>query len=116
MHNHEQKRQYYRLKYPRQARPVVRFSDELFHVSEVSEKGIRVVMNRLTSLYKGLTMKGTINFRDDQRVEVKGSVLRLDDGEFVVYLDQGLSFKQMVEEQRHIKNKYPSFFARLKAA
>ncbi|WP_117234805.1 PilZ domain-containing protein [Vibrio maerlii] len=116
MHAHEQKRQYYRLKYPRQARPVVRFADELFHVSEVSEKGIRVVMNRLTALYKGLSMKGTINFHDETNIDVEGAVLRLEDEEFVVYLNQGLTFKQMVEEQRHVRQNYPSFFARLRAA
>lgn len=114
MSDFEQKRKYYRLKYPRRARPYVRFSDELFSVTEVSEGGIRLQIGKLTSMYKGLSMKGTLNLHDDSKVSVEGAVLRFDEDEVIVQLRKGPSFKDMVEEQRHIRNKYPSFFASLR--
>jgi len=108
-----QRRQYYRLKYPKRARPVMRIEDHQFHVCESSEKGLRVVMNNITNLYRGLRLSGTVRLNGNQEVEIEGSILRFDDNEVIVKLDKGLSFRDMVSEQRHIRQKYPSFFASL---
>jgi len=43
-------------------------------------------------------------------------VLRQEGDEVVVQLSQGPSFKDMVSEQRHIRKKYPVFFASLRVA
>ncbi len=110
----EQKRQFYRLKYPRRGRPSVRFSKELFHVSEVSEGGIRIIVNGFSNLYKGLSMKGVLSLHNDCEVDIEGSVLRFDDQEVIVQLRKGPSFKNMVEEQRHIRNAFPRHFELLK--
>ncbi|MBW3694723.1 PilZ domain-containing protein [Vibrio sp. T187] len=110
-----QKRQYYRLKYPKRARPLMRVDDELFHVSEVSEKGVRLLIRNLASFYRGLSMVGTLNLHDHSTVKVSGAVLRFDGDEVILQLSKGPSFKDMVSEQRHIRQKYPSFFASQKA-
>jgi len=115
MSNAEQQRKFYRLKYPKRGRPSVRFSSELFHVSEVSEGGIRVIMNNFTSLYKGLCMKGTLSLHNDCEVVIEGAVLRFDEQEVIVQLNKGPSFKDMVEEQRHIRNVFPRHFELLRA-
>ncbi|CAK4068257.1 MULTISPECIES: PilZ domain-containing protein [Vibrio] len=114
MSDMEQKRKFYRLKYPKRGRPSVRFSQELYHVTEVSEGGIRVLMHNLSSLYKGLTMKGVLSLHNDCEVSIEGAVLRFDNDEVIVQLKKGPSFKNMVEEQRHIKNVFPRHFERLK--
>ncbi|GAK82719.1 protein chain release factor A [Vibrio ponticus] len=110
-----QKRKYYRLRYPRRAMPTVRIDDQLFHVSEISEKGIRIIMNNFASLYRGLTLTGTLSLGVDNQIPVKGQVLRFDDNEVILQLVQGPSFKDMVEQQRHIRTKYPVHFARLRS-
>ncbi|MCG9599170.1 PilZ domain-containing protein [Vibrio sp. Isolate25] len=112
MSDFEQKRKFYRLKYPRRARPSVRISNELFHVTEVSEGGIRVVKNTFTNWYKGLAMSGTIHLHNNKQVTFEGNVLRFDQNEVIVKLRKGPSFKNMVEEQRHIRQKYPAYFSR----
>jgi len=106
-----QRRQYYRLKYPKKARPVIRIEDHQFHVCESSEKGLRVVMNNIANLYRGLRLSGTVRLNGNQEVEIEGAILRFDDNEVIVKLDKGLSFRDMVSEQRHIRQKYPLFFA-----
>jgi len=111
-----QKRQYYRLKYPKRARPVIRIQDELFHVSEVSEKGVRLMIRNISAFYRGLSMAGTLSLHDESKINVSGSVLRFDGDEVILKLTKGPSFKNMVAEQRHIRQKYPSFFASLRAA
>ncbi|MCZ4294048.1 PilZ domain-containing protein [Vibrio sinaloensis] len=114
MKDFDQKRKYYRLKYPKRARPFVKFADEMFQVTEVSEGGIRMVMNNFTSMYKGLVVKGVLNLHDENSVDIEGAVLRFDNDEVIIQLRVGPTFKIMVDEQRHIKNKYPVFFARLR--
>ncbi|MEF1289652.1 PilZ domain-containing protein [Vibrio sp. M260118] len=116
MSSYIQKRQYYRLRYPKRARPFVRLGDDLFQVTEVSEGGIRMVVSNPGTLYKGLTIKGVLNLNDDNLVEIEGAVLRFDRDEVIVKLRKGPTFKIMVDEQRNIRNKYPIFFAKLREA
>ncbi|MDC5707240.1 PilZ domain-containing protein [Vibrio europaeus] len=111
-----QKRQFYRLRYPKRARPFVRFGDDLFQVAEVSEGGIRMVVANSNTMYKGLEIKGMLNLNDESRVEIEGAVLRFDRDEVIVQLRKGPTFKIMVDEQRKIRSKYPVFFARLREA
>ena len=111
-----QKRKYYRLKYPHKARPVMRIKDELFHVSEVSEKGVRLMMRNIIPVYRGFSMAGTLRLHGNNSVAISGAVLRQEGDEVVVQLSQGPSFNYMVSEQRHIRNKYPVFFASLRVA
>lgn len=114
MSSFEQKRQFYRLKYPKRARPYVRLGEEMFQVTEVSEGGMRMIVNNFNSMYKGLSIKGILNLNDEDQVEIEGAVLRFDQGEVIVQLRKGPTFKIMVEQQRHIKTKYPVFFAKLR--
>jgi len=109
-----QKRQFYRLRYPKRARPFVRLGEDLFQVTEVSEGGIRMVVSNANNMYRGLEVKGMLNLNDQSRVEIEGAVLRFDRDEVVVQLRKGPTFKIMVDEQRKIRNKYPVFFARLR--
>ncbi|MBD1557672.1 PilZ domain-containing protein [Vibrio sp. S9_S30] len=108
----EQKRRYYRLRYPKQERPVLRIKDQYYHICEVSEKGIRVLMANVASLYRGLTMAGTLRLHGNMNVSVEGAVLRFDNDEVILQLSKGPSLKNMVEEQRHIRKKYPTFFSK----
>jgi hypothetical protein len=107
----EQKREYYRLKYPKRARPTMRIEDQLFHVCESSEKGLRLLIQNVASLHRGFKMSGTINLHGDRNIAIEGSVLRVEEHEVVVKLEKGISFKEMVEEQRHIRQKFPNFFS-----
>ena len=75
----------------------------MFQVTEVSEGGMRMIVNSLNSMYKGLSVKGILNLNDEDQVEIEGAVLRFDQGEVIVQLRKGPTFKIMVEQQRHIK-------------
>ncbi|MEZ8103517.1 PilZ domain-containing protein [Vibrio clamense] len=106
----EQKRQYYRLKYPKKARPLIRIGDQLIPVSEVSEKGLRIVRHDFSALYKGLIMAGILRLHGDRQIPVQGPILRFDGNEVIIKLDEGITFKDMFEEQRYIRQKYPVHF------
>ncbi|MDC0609197.1 PilZ domain-containing protein [Vibrio sp.] len=107
----EQRRQYFRLRYPKSARPVIRVEDKTFSVCESSEGGLRVLMGQVASLYCGLRMSATVSLHNESDVDIEGSILRFDDNEVVIKLDKGLSFKDMVAEQRYVKQKFPNFLS-----
>lgn len=107
-------RQFYRLKYPPRARPSVCFAKERYRVSEVSEGGIRVIMKDSSHLKIGDEMEGVLSLHNNRDVNIAGTVLRFDGVEVIVKLDKGPSFKHMVDEQRHIRSKYPAFYDRLR--
>ncbi len=109
-----QKRKYYRLRYPKRARAVLRVQDELFHVSEVSERGIRILTRRVEDFCRGVHLSGFLDMNDESQIRIEGAILRHDDEEVILQLTKGPSFKNMVAEQRHIKNKYPSYFSKLR--
>ncbi|NVJ57507.1 MAG: PilZ domain-containing protein [Vibrionaceae bacterium] len=111
----EQRRQFYRLKYPRRAMPSVRFSQERFRVSELSEGGMRIVMNGFTKLQVGTEMKGLLSLHNGCEIAVEGTVLRFAGEEVVIQFDKGPSFKHMVDEQRNIRNNYPIYFERVRS-
>ncbi|MDW6003215.1 PilZ domain-containing protein [Vibrio mangrovi] len=106
-----QRRQYYRLRYPKGVRPAIRFENNMYHLTECSEKGIRILMPNATRLHQGYRVTGKVFLNDGSQVDIKGTILRFDKNEVIVKLSQGFSFKQMVAEQRLIRQKYPSFFA-----
>lgn len=106
----EQKRQYYRLKYPKRARPVLRIGNQLVSVSEVSEKGIRIIRSNFSALYQGLILGGILRLHGDRYIQVEGPIIRFDGDEVIIYLQKGISFKEMFEEQRYVRQKYPVHF------
>lgn len=105
-----QQRQFFRLRYPKNARPVIHIQDRTFFVSESSEQGLRVLMGHIASLYCGLKMSATVSLHDHSNVNIEGFILRFaDNDEVVIKLVKGLSFKNMVAEQRYVRQKFPNF-------
>lgn len=61
MQNHDdQKRKYYRLKYPVKALPRVRINGNVYHVNEVSEGGLRVTLSSIHQFHQGLMIRGNV--------------------------------------------------------
>ncbi len=106
----EQRREFFRLCYPKRAMPDIRLAGYRFHVSEVSEKGLRVLVEGGASFSRGVSITGTLNLHEGRQVWVKGSVLRVEGKEVVLKLSEGPTFKDMVEEQRYMRQNYPSLY------
>lgn len=111
-----QKREFFRLRYPRNERPRAKLLGRDFWVCEISEQGTRILFTNSHPVALGITISGTIRFHDGEMIEIKGQVLRLDDGELVAQLTQGPDLKRMTKEQIYIRKKYPGFFNKQKSA
>ncbi len=106
-----QRREFFRLCYPKRAMPDIRLAGYRFHVSEVSERGLRVLMEGGANFVRGMNLSGTLNLHQGRQLWIKGQVLRVEKQEMVLKLTEGLTFKDMVEEQRYMRQNYPSLYS-----
>ena len=98
-------RKYFRLRYPVTERPIIRSGDRDFEVAEISEGGVRIIVTGGMEFEPGGQFSGSILFADGEILDIRGLMLRSMDGEIVVRLSQGISFKRMVAEQALLKQK-----------
>ncbi|WP_165312634.1 PilZ domain-containing protein [Vibrio ziniensis] len=112
MKNHTEQRQYFRLRYNiKEVMPTLRVQSREFNISEISEKGIRVIV-RDSSLFRiddSLTGEVLLNSLETN-IPVTGKVLRKIGNEVIFLLSDGLSFKQMIAEQRYMRKNHPKVF------
>ena len=105
-----ERRRYYRLEYPAAERPTVRYKGRDYRVSEASEGGVKILLDRQCVVRAGQFFAGVIRFKDGGIVPVVGVVLRHDKREMVVKFTIGISFNRIMTEQVRIRKKYPMFF------
>ncbi len=110
-----QRRQYFRLRYPKNERPRAKLLGRDFWVCEISEYGTRILFTNSHPVSAGITITGSIRFHDGEEVEIQGKVLRLEDNlELVAQLSKGPDLKRMTQEQIYIRKKYPGYFKKTK--
>lgn len=110
-----QRRQFFRLRYPKSARPRAKLLGHDFWVCEISEQGTRILFTSSHPVSRGVTITGFIRFHDGEEIEIKGKVLRLDDNdELIAQLSKGPDLKRMTQEQIYIRKKFPGYFNKSK--
>ena len=109
-----QRREFFRLRYPKNERPVANILGQNFRICEISERGTRMLFTNSHPVSRGVTIKGTICFHDGVEVEIEGHILRLDNDELVAKLSKGPDLKRMTTEQIYLRKKYPGLFAKSK--
>jgi hypothetical protein len=106
-----QKRQFFRLPYPRTAQPSLRSDDgSSYKVLEVSEKGLVLELCSGEPFKVGDAVCGKILFHDNQSEYIEGLVYRLDSRGAVVTLNNNISFRNIMREQSYIRSHFPLFF------
>ena len=109
-------RAHYRLLYPQAERPTIRIEDRDYEVSEVSERGARILLAGVGAVHRDQSFAGVLRFRDGETVSVEGVVLRSDEKEMFVRFSSGVSMKRMMAEQIRLRQKYPTVFDTMKIA
>ncbi len=108
-----QKRQFYRLRYPKDDRPYATLNGTTFRVCEISERGMRILFTHGQPVAIGMHVSGSIQFHDGTQAEIEGKTMRQDtDFELVLWLSKGLNLKRMTQEQIYLRAKYPRRFPR----
>jgi PilZ domain len=95
-------REYYRITYPTTLRPKLLVQGHTFEVVDLCERGIRFRLGDAMPPDVGYDMAGTVRFRRGETVEIRGTILRLNDGEIAARLDAGIPLRAIMEEQRFL--------------
>lgn len=101
-------RQYYRLVYPFSQMPVIIVNDDEFGVTEVSEKGLIFEFKKANKFRVGDWITGLIRFKDGQTAKIAGRTIRINRNHIVIGQLQGLTFRNLINEQRNIFKRFAS--------
>lgn len=105
-----QRRRFYRLPYPDDARPPFQHQDgESYPVLELSEKSVVIAPAEGEVWPIGSAVSGHIFFNDGDSESISGEVLRQDSRGVVVVLSDGITFHHVIKEQTFVKKHYPLF-------
>ncbi|WP_141734675.1 PilZ domain-containing protein [Oligoflexus tunisiensis] len=102
-------RNYFRLEYPKEARPHIAIGDGKFPVINLSEKGVKFSFDAKRSTFvldTDADFDATIIFQDKGCAQVTGKVLRIDADAVVLQFSEGVPLQRIMTEQRLLLNKF----------
>lgn len=105
--NHKDQREFYRLEFPPPERPRLLVGRQCYEVIDCSARGVRlrVAEQPLPSL--GEVVEGHLRFRRQGQLFVRGSVIRIQNGEIALHLaDRDIPIALIRGEERHMLNHY----------
>ncbi len=102
----EQRRKHFRVEYPLVYRPRFTLNGNKFPVLDISEKGVRFVRTNKGWTPEVQRVKGAITFHDEQSYFLTGSIVRQEDNQVALYLDEGLPFKRVMAEQQYLIRRF----------
>ena len=103
----DERREFFRIRYPSVERPQMEMGDDRFDVAELSEGGLHV-LGEFEELESGHQMEAVLRLLCGSSLKVTATFSRIEDGEAVFDNLQGVSFGEMMNEQRYLIRKYPS--------
>ncbi len=102
-------RNFFRLEYPKEARPRIEIRHDQYPVINLSERGVKFVFNaNRQDLPAELEedIDATIVFGDSTRTHVSGKILRVDTDALVLELSEGIPLQRIMTEQRLLLNRF----------
>ncbi|MEO1526843.1 MAG: PilZ domain-containing protein [Planctomycetota bacterium] len=97
----ESRREYFRLRYPPGRRPVVWIDGEEYELTELSERGARIICRESTLQIDDL-VTGVVLFQDGENVPFEGTLARIEKNEWIIKIQIGISPGRVVQEQQLI--------------
>ncbi|HTS89714.1 MAG TPA: PilZ domain-containing protein [Gemmatimonadales bacterium] len=95
-------REHYRVAYPTALRPKLVVQGVTFEVVDISERGIRFRLGEAARPEPGFEVQGEVRFRRGETITLRGTVLRVADGEVAARLEEGIPLRVIMEEQRFL--------------
>ena len=92
----QERRTFFRLRYPQTERPKLIISENEFDVTDISEHGIK--------FYLGSKINAMITFHDGESLSIEGKIIRIQNNEVAVYLSQGIPSDRIIEEQKNVED------------
>ena len=101
-------REFFRLVYPIDAAPKFIEAGIGHRVVDIGEGGFRYAPTGGVIPAAGTPVKGTLEFPDEDPIEVVGTVVRIQSGEVAVRCaPPGLPMALVIREQKRVRRRYP---------
>lgn len=101
----EQKRDYFRLEYPFEYRPILLLGDQQYPVVNVSECGVKFITEGTSAFAIGDQLDGDIVFHDQDRYACRGEVIRLGQRSVVLLLGEPVPLHKIRSEHIFLINR-----------
>jgi hypothetical protein len=102
----EQKRQFYRVEYPKSVRPTFLCEGHKYPVIDLSEEGVGLEVTKSGNFRVGQLIVGEVVFHDHGQEKITASVLREDSRRVILKCHVGVSLARIMEEQRYLINRF----------
>ena len=101
-------REFFRLQYPMDAAPKFVEAGLGHRVVDIGEGGFRYAPTEGVIPVAGAPVKGTLEFPEDEPVEVTGTVVRVQGGEVAVKCaPRAIPMGLVIREQLRVRKRYP---------
>lgn len=101
-------REFFRLQYPVDAAPKFVEAGLGHRVVDIGEGGFRYAPTEGVIPAEGTPVKGTLEFPDEDPLEVAGVVVRIQSGEVAVHCTpRGIPMALVIREQLRVRRRYP---------
>jgi PilZ domain-containing protein len=105
---HQHDREFFRLQYPPPAAPAFILDGVSHRVVDIGEGGFRYALVTDGGPIAGRTIKGSIEFEDEDTLELEGTVVRTQDGEVAVRCPpRSIPLAVIIREQQRVRRRYP---------
>ena len=103
-----EKREYYRLQFPRTERPLLVIGERHYEVLDCSVRGLRCIVNEWQPpLPVGEQVEGLMQFHGRAQTPIRGLVIRIQHNEIALYLPGSeIPFSLLRKEERYLTAHY----------
>lgn len=99
----DNRREFYRIEYPRADQPTLRVDGRRYRVHDCSERGLRFAVPAHAAFARGAGVHGLLRFRRGAETEVDGTVVWTSPDAVALQLDgSGIPFALILFEQRRL--------------
>jgi hypothetical protein len=103
-----QRREHYRVEYPRAYRPTLVLGGSGYGVVEISERGVRFEAEDTGAFEVGRAVEIAIKFADGDVLDLRGEINRLEASTVVIRLSTAVPLKKIRSEELYLIKNYPS--------
>lgn len=100
-------REFHRIRFPISERPTFVREGKSFDVIDVSVRGLRYASPGQPPPNPHDSITGILHFRRGARIKIDGTVVRVQNGQIALRLNQEIPFAVLLAEQRYLHSRYP---------
>ena len=108
-----QRRQYFRIEYPRTCRPALILQGRTYAVTDLSEYGVKFQVADTGPFGLGLALEMIIRFVDGEECRLAGEITRTEKNTVCLLLTEPVPLKRIRSEELYLIKNFPALRSRM---